>query len=57
MDKDAIGTDTCLTRVEEFDHRRAFCRMNRIGVVKHDEGSMTAQFHRQPFELGGGILG
>lgn len=53
---DAVGADACLPRIAEFGEDGPRDRRIDIGIVKHDEGRITAQFQAQ-FLDGGRRLG
>ena len=57
LNKNSVRADAGLTGVEEFHQRHALGGMHGVGVVIHDEGRMTTEFHRYPLKLWGAGLG
>jgi hypothetical protein len=50
MHVNTVWTDACLAAIAEFGAHQAFDRSIQIGIIKHDEGCIAAQFQRQLFQ-------
>jgi hypothetical protein len=54
MDEEPVGADAGLPGVEEFDQRRPFGCVHRVGVGEDQERRVAPQFEGDPLQLVGG---
>ncbi len=51
----AVGADAGLSRIQELDQLRTLGGVNRVSVLEHHKGCVSAQFAGYPLHIGSGL--